>query len=69
MKPEVGKSKSVTRTAVNRRLRKTRWVLDGLLALGLLGLVSGCAYPANYQEWQWKQWNPNYVPLPGEPNR
>ena len=45
------------------------WVLDAVLALGLLGLLAGCAYPANYQEWQWKQWNPNYVPLPGAMDR
>jgi len=44
-------------------------ILVGAFACVSICLLAGCAYPANYQEWQWKQWNPNYVPLPGEPNR
>ncbi len=44
------------------------WTLGGMLAFGLVW-VAGCVYPANYQEWQWKQWNPNYVPLPGAMER
>ncbi len=45
------------------------WVLAGVVMLTISLLTGGCAYPANYHEWQWKQWNPNYVPLPGEVDR
>lgn len=45
------------------------WTLGGMLAFGLVWVLAGCAVPPNYQEWQWKQWNPNYVPLPGTRER
>ncbi len=44
------------------------YVIGGISALALASLLAGCAYPAGYQEWQWQQWNPNYVPLPGDVN-
>ncbi len=44
-----------------------RWAQVLLVTGALIWLLAGCVYPTDYQDWKWKQWNPNYVPLPGDP--
>jgi hypothetical protein len=46
-----------------------KWVCIATVLVALTAVLPGCAYPANYQDWQWKQYNPNYSPLPGDPTR
>ncbi len=36
--------------------------------IALTSFLAGCVEPGGYSEWQWKQYNPNYRPLPGDPN-
>lgn len=43
--------------------------LAGVLWWLVTGLA-GCAYPEPEQSnWRWKEYNPNYRPLPGDPSR
>ncbi|HEY5911643.1 MAG TPA: hypothetical protein VJA21_13670 [Verrucomicrobiae bacterium] len=49
-----------------RRARAPGVVLA--ICLGLASILPGCVYPEHYQEWKWKQWNPEYRPLPGDAN-
>jgi hypothetical protein len=39
------------------------------LLLALAGALTGCILPEHYSEWQWKQYNPEWKPLPGGPDR
>jgi len=41
----------------------------GIALVALAAVLAGCAYPQGYSDWQWKQYNPNYQPLPGDPQR
>ncbi len=52
--------------------RLGRTVLDWLtvtaISLAIAVALSGCVYPEGYSDWQWRQANPNYRPLPWEEN-
>jgi hypothetical protein len=54
---------------MNTRYRLRKLTLIGTLLLGAILLGSGCVAPSDYQDWQWKQYNPEYKPLPGDPSR
>lgn len=32
----------------------------------MLAVLGGCAYPEHYGDWQWRQYNPEWKPLPGQ---
>ncbi len=51
------------------RCKHYRWSCILLAAVALASLLTGCVYPEGYSDWQWKQYNQNYQPLPGDPDR
>jgi len=51
----------------NTHLRRSISII--LALVGLTALLAGCVYPEHYSDWQWRQYNPNYQPLPGDPSR
>jgi hypothetical protein len=46
-----------------------KWALAVVVLTAMAFGLSGCVYPQGYSDWQWKQYNPNYQPLPGDPGR
>ncbi len=44
-------------------------LIAAILLLALASFLAGCASPMDYSDWKWKQYNPNYQPLPGDPMR
>ena len=51
------------------REKSLKWTCLLLALAGLLFAAAGCVYPQGYQDWEWKQYNPTYQPLPGDPQR
>jgi hypothetical protein len=50
------------------RGKNLQWVFIAAMLIALALGVVGCVYPQGYSDWQWKQYNPNYRPLPGDQN-
>jgi hypothetical protein len=48
------------------RDKTIKWAFIGVIVTALALSLAGCASSARYSDWQWKQYNPNYRPLPGE---
>jgi len=48
------------------RGKSNSWALIGLVLIALAVVLAGCVSPEGYSDWQWKQYSPNYQPLPGE---
>lgn len=54
---------------VSRPKQRTGCATLSVLLVGIALTLVGCAYPENYQEWQWRQYNPEWKSLPGGPDR
>ena len=46
--------------------KSNRWAFIGAILAALVLILAGCASREGYSDWQWKQYSPNYQPLPGE---
>jgi hypothetical protein len=47
--------------------KRYKWTCAVMLLVALASVLAGCALPQrDYSDWQWKQYNPNYRPLPGD---
>lgn len=44
-------------------------VAVAIILIVLASVLAGCVYPQGYSDWQWKQYNPEYQPLPGDAPR
>jgi len=51
------------------RNESNKLILLAMGALVLMSLLTGCVGSKEYSDWQWKQYNPNYRPLPGDPTQ
>lgn len=50
------------------RGKRLQWAFIAVVLTALALGLAGCVYPQGYSDWQWKQYNPNYRPLPGDQN-
>ena len=50
------------------RGKSHQWAFIGVILIALALVLAGCVYPQGYSDWQWKQYIPNYRPLPGDQN-
>lgn len=48
---------------------KLRLLLLAIHVLALAGILAGCVASDQYSEWQWRQYNPEWRSLPGQPDR
>lgn len=49
-------------------VKGSKLALQVIALCAVVFLLVGCVYPPGYQEWQWRQYNPNSRPLPGDPD-